>query len=103
MNYRELGNTGLAVSEIGLGGEWLTGLATEQVDRVIDAALADGTAEEEGDAMLEETAELTEESTEEDERGCRQPDIKQANASTAIQAGIKRMKTTPHQTERNLS
>ena len=29
MNYRDLGNTGLAVSEIGLGGEWLTGLATE--------------------------------------------------------------------------
>ena len=42
MNYRDLGNIGLAVSEIGLGGEWLTGLATEQVDRVIDAALAEG-------------------------------------------------------------
>ena len=36
MNYRDLGNTGLAVSEIGLGGEWLTGLATEQVEIDLD-------------------------------------------------------------------
>ena len=82
------------------------GTLEELLDRLAEAteeALADGTEEEEGDAMLEETAELTEESTEEDERGCRQPDTKQANASAAIQAGIKRMKITPHQTERNLS
>lgn len=82
------------------------GTLEELLDRLAEAteeALTGGTEEEEGDAMLEETAELTEESTEEDERGCRQPDTKQANASTAIQAGIKRMKTTPHQTERNLS
>ena len=79
------------------------GILEELLDRVAEATeevLAGGTEEEEGDAMLEETAELTEVPTEEDERGCRQPDTKQANASTAIQAGIKRMKITPHQTEK---
>ena len=29
MIYRELGNTGLRVSEIGLGGEWLARHTTE--------------------------------------------------------------------------
>lgn len=36
MIYRELGNTGLRVSEIGLGGEWLARHTTEEVKAVID-------------------------------------------------------------------
>ena len=36
MRYRELGNTGLMVSEIGLGGEWLERHNTEEVKAVID-------------------------------------------------------------------
>jgi len=36
MVYRQLGNTGLRVSEIGLGGEWLARHTTEEVKAVID-------------------------------------------------------------------
>ena len=35
MNYRILGNTGLRVSEIGLGGEWLERHNTDEVREVI--------------------------------------------------------------------
>ncbi|MBP3940707.1 MAG: aldo/keto reductase, partial [Christensenellaceae bacterium] len=35
MKYRELGNTGLKVSEVGLGGEWLEGATYEQVEEVV--------------------------------------------------------------------
>ena len=36
MNYRKLGNTGLLVSEIGLGGEWLERHNAEEVKAVVD-------------------------------------------------------------------
>ena len=36
MNHRALGNTGLLVSEIGLGGEWLEYHNTEEVRAIID-------------------------------------------------------------------
>ena len=38
MQYRKLGNTGLSVSEISLGGEWLERKSEEQVFAVVDAA-----------------------------------------------------------------
>lgn len=38
MQYRILGKTGLEVSEIGLGGEWLERHGEEEVKQVIDAA-----------------------------------------------------------------
>ena len=37
MNYRKLGSTGLTVSEIGLGGEWLERRSAEDVAAVVDA------------------------------------------------------------------
>ncbi len=37
MHYRILGSTGLSVSEIGLGGEWLERKSPEQVKAVVDA------------------------------------------------------------------
>lgn len=36
MNYRTLGNTGLAVSEIGLGGEWLEYHNAEEVRAIVE-------------------------------------------------------------------
>ena len=42
MNYKKLGNTGLMVSEIGLGGEWLERHNAEEVKAVVDACRAEG-------------------------------------------------------------
>ncbi len=42
MNYRALGHTGLMVSEIGLGGEWLERHNTEECKAVIDACAQNG-------------------------------------------------------------
>lgn len=42
MKYRKLGNTGLMVSEIGLGGEWLERHNTEEVKAVIDCCQENG-------------------------------------------------------------
>ena len=42
MKYRDLGNTGLRVSEIGLGGEHLQGMAKADVEAVVHAALDAG-------------------------------------------------------------
>ena len=42
MHYRVLGRTGLRVSEIGLGGEWLNGLTAGETRAVLDAALENG-------------------------------------------------------------
>lgn len=42
MNYRKLGNTGLTVSEIALGGEWLERKSAEEVRAVVDACRAAG-------------------------------------------------------------
>ena len=41
MRYRELGRTGLRVSEIGFGGEWMDG-TPEETRAVVDAAEAAG-------------------------------------------------------------
>ena len=41
MRYRELGRTGLIVSEIGFGGEWMDG-TPEEARAVVDAAEAAG-------------------------------------------------------------
>lgn len=42
MKYRKLGNTGLMVSEIGLGGEWLERHSTKEVKEVIDCCMENG-------------------------------------------------------------
>ena len=42
MRYRALGNTGLQVSEIGLGAEWLERHDAQEVKEVIDACEAAG-------------------------------------------------------------
>lgn len=42
MRYRRLGRTGLQVSEVGLGGEYLEGKSEQQVRGVIDAAMEHG-------------------------------------------------------------
>ena len=42
MQYRALGNTGLMVSEIGVGGEWLERHNAEEVKAVMDECFAQG-------------------------------------------------------------
>lgn len=42
MKYTTLGRTGIQVSEIGLGGEWLNGQSEQDTRAVIDAALENG-------------------------------------------------------------
>ncbi len=38
MNYRKLGNTGLMVSEVGIGGEWFERHSKEEVQSLLDTA-----------------------------------------------------------------
>ena len=38
MNYRQLGNTGLMVSEVGIGGEWFERHTREEVQSLLDTA-----------------------------------------------------------------
>ena len=42
MEYRKLGNTGLAVSAVGLGGEWLERHSAEEVKAVVDVCRSYG-------------------------------------------------------------
>ncbi|HJJ32729.1 MAG TPA: aldo/keto reductase [Methanocorpusculum sp.] len=42
MEYRTLGRTGLSVSVVGIGGEYLEGKTSEEVTAAIDAAIAGG-------------------------------------------------------------
>ena len=42
MNYRRLGRTGLEVSEIGFGAEWMPGDDQEKVSRLVDFAAEQG-------------------------------------------------------------
>ena len=42
MKYRTLGRTGLKVSVIGLGGEWVNGLTAEESTAIVDAAQEQG-------------------------------------------------------------
>lgn len=42
MNYRTLGRTGIRVSEIGLGGEWLNGLTQAESAAIMDTAMEQG-------------------------------------------------------------
>lgn len=42
MNYRQLGDTGIYLSEIGLGGEWLERHTTEECKGIIDACAEKG-------------------------------------------------------------
>ena len=42
MDYRTLGRTGLSVSSVGLGGEWLEGKSAEEVRAILDSAINSG-------------------------------------------------------------
>ncbi len=42
MEYRILGKTGIKVSEIGLGGEWLNGKSQKETDDIFDVAIQNG-------------------------------------------------------------
>ena len=39
MEYRTLGKTGLSISEVSLGGEWIEGKTEEEVKAIIGTAL----------------------------------------------------------------
>lgn len=42
MDYNILGRTGLKVSKIGIGGEWLNGLSKEETKKILDEAISYG-------------------------------------------------------------